>query len=247
MLSVKEVEDGNGNGIFAREDLVSQVTEWIRQRIFSGEFPTGGNLSSEGKLAAQLGVSRNVMRESMRNLRMQGLIEMSQGRRPRVKTEDSVALAQTLETLLRGSRMSLLHLAQARLVLEPGIAGVAARAARTESVKEMADLVDQLQAATTIEDRVKIDFQFHRLLAQATGNPMLVSVVDLLSAPLRSFQKENYGHSDPSHAVREHRSIVDAVSRHDAEAARAAMLLHLQSGFSDLEGSINCRTDSFAP
>ncbi len=231
--------DEKGNGLFARKDLVSQVTDWIRQRIFSGEFQTGSCLSSESALATELGVSRNVMRESMRNLRMQGLIEMSQGRRPRVKAADSVAVAQTLEAMLRGSESSLLHLMQARLVLEPGIAAVAAQTGRTELLKPMADAIDQLQTANNVEDRVNFDVRFHRLLAEVTGNPVLASIMDSIGAMLRSYQEETYSHVDASHAVREHRSILDAISRRDAEGARAAMLNHLQGGFRDLAA---CRT-----
>src|SRR5262245_56895654 len=83
--------------------LVEQVLEQLRGRILSQDYAAGAELPPEGTLAATLGVSRTVVREAMRILRAQGLVEVSQGRRPRVKPPDSQAAVDTFGMLLQRS------------------------------------------------------------------------------------------------------------------------------------------------
>ncbi|HOX02206.1 MAG TPA: FadR/GntR family transcriptional regulator [Candidatus Paceibacterota bacterium] len=219
---------------FGRKDLVSQVTDWIREQILSGAFGVGSELPAEGSLATQLGVSRNVMRESMRNLRMQGLIEISQGRRPRVKPADPIAVTNTLEALLRRSNNSFLHLMQVRVPLEVEIAALAAQHVTPDDLARLAALIEDLKANRSLEEWIDADVAFHQFLAQATGNPIFLLIMDSIRSLLRTFQENTYSHVDTSHAVQGHTNILRAIQRQDSQGARTAMLNHLQDAFQDL-------------
>ena len=110
MAVQKKLLSGRDRKKFARVDLVSNVTDWIRREILSGNLSVGNKLPAEGKLADEFGVSRNVVREAMRNLRSMGLIEISQGRAPRVKASDPETAIIAMESLLRDSENRLIHL-----------------------------------------------------------------------------------------------------------------------------------------
>ena len=75
-------------GPLPRLDLVQEVTERLREQILAGAFDADRSLPPEGQLGQALGVSRTVIREAMRILAAQGLVEVSQGRTPRVKPAD---------------------------------------------------------------------------------------------------------------------------------------------------------------
>ena len=72
----------------------------MREQIVSGEFASGGTMPPEGKLCETMGVSRTVIREAMRMLGAQGLVEVSQGRRPRVRPADPQTVVETFGTYL---------------------------------------------------------------------------------------------------------------------------------------------------
>ena len=108
--------------------LVEQTVAVLREQIVSGNFTAGGPLPSQGELCVELGVSRSVIREAMRTLQSQGLIEVSQGRRPTVLPAGPAAAIETLSTLVERSQVSLLQLLEVRQPLEVEIAAKANKA-----------------------------------------------------------------------------------------------------------------------
>ncbi len=214
---------------FERVDLVAEVTEWIRQQIFSGVYQVDTQLPSEGKMASQFGVSRNVMREAMRNLRTLGLVETSQGRRPRVKVADLESAKVPMEYLLRSSGNSLQDLLEVRVPLETEMAVLAAQRADDTIIKRLEGAIDSLEKSRTQEQRIAADIAFHNLLAEATGNAVFTLILGTVSGLLETFHKlKTFHRSRREVTVREHRDILDAIKRGDKEAARAAMVKHLE-------------------
>jgi DNA-binding FadR family transcriptional regulator len=108
----------------AARPLVEQVVDSLRERIVSASYQATGELPPQHDLCRELGVSRTVVREAMQRLQSQGLIELSQGRRPRIRPASHGAIADNLQVLMRRSAASLLHLAEVRLPLEAEIAGL---------------------------------------------------------------------------------------------------------------------------
>ena len=208
-----------------RGDLVRGAVEQLRAFVLSR--PGDEELPSEADLAQRLGVSRTVLREAMKHLQAQGLVQLSQGRRARVRPADPRATIETLDVLLRRSEGSLLHLVEVRRPLEAEIVELAARRATPEALAEAEAAIDAQEKASTLEARIEADLAFHRALAKATGNPVFVLLLDALAGLMRASRRTSLGKYGNRIPVEHHRAILEAVRRRDPAAARAGMLGHL--------------------
>jgi DNA-binding FadR family transcriptional regulator len=225
-------------------DLVQQVIEHLRGKIVSGSHPPGTTLPSEGDLARSLGISRTVIREAMRSLRSQGLIEMRQGARPRVARVDAGPSAEALRLLLQRSQFSLLQLTEARRPLESAIARHAASRASADQIAALETAIDELRRAKNLDARVAADVRFHNLLAVASGNPVFTVLLETLGRLLVASRKRTIRAAGPEPAIIGHTAILAAVARHDPDAAEAAMLDHLAWAEQDIRAAANVRPSS---
>ena len=123
--------------MFKRPDLVESVCEHLRTEILNGTFAPGSALPSEAELAEAYHVSRRVIRETLRVLSTQGLVELSQGRKPIVRHADNNAAIDTLRVSLERSSASLLHLFEARRPLEIESVALAAQRALMKILKTL--------------------------------------------------------------------------------------------------------------
>jgi len=215
--------------------LADTVLSRLTEHIVMGDFGADGSLPSQGELAASFGVSRTVIREAMRGLCAQGLVEVSQGRAPRVKPPDSTATIASLRLLLRRNRATLRHLMEVRGPLESEIAEVAAKRANDEHVRQLHRAAHDLAAASTLEARIEADVRFHRILSEATGNPVFVLLLETMAEFLSESRSKTLTHSGVEKALAGHRAILRAVEGRAGEEARAAMQEHLRSAARDLQ------------
>ncbi|MDX1944173.1 MAG: FCD domain-containing protein [Pirellulaceae bacterium] len=219
------------------DNLVDEVVGRLKAHIVSGQLAAEAPLPSEGRLAESFRVSRTVVREAMRILRTQGLVEITQGRRPRVKRADPQATIESLDALLSRSTGSLAHLTEARRPLEIEIAGLAAERATAEQLESLAGANRELAAATSLEQAVIGDVRFHRLLAEATGNPIFVLVLETIAQLLLESRRRTIAASGQALALEEHQKILATIVARDALAARAAMAQHMRLIERDLAGA----------
>jgi GntR family transcriptional regulator, transcriptional repressor for pyruvate dehydrogenase complex len=219
-----------------RIDLVREVSERLREQIIAGAFDADGAIPSEGQLGQTLGVSRTVIREAMRSLAAQGLVEVSQGRQPRVKPADPQTVVDTFNTYVRRGDHSLLDLVEVRRPLEAAIAALAAQRATPADIERLEDAFRQQTAARTKLRRVETDIFFHDLLAKATGNPIFNLLLDAVGGLMRRSREETLVHKGVERSLAGHRAILAAVKLHDPEAARQAMLEHFVNAEQDLQG-----------
>jgi GntR family transcriptional regulator, transcriptional repressor for pyruvate dehydrogenase complex len=211
-----------------RATLVEQVVERVRDGVFRGEFPPGSELPAEGTLARTMGVSYTVIREAMRTLRTYGLVEISQGRRPRIKPVGPDAVRQTLDAMLRRAQSSIRELTELRRPLECEIAALAAGRATPAETQQMADAVERQARAATLDEQIEIDIQFHVLLARAAGNVLFELVMSSVWDLLWESRRRTISQVGVAHALTGHREVLDAVRHHDVEAARQAMRRHIE-------------------
>ncbi len=210
-----------------RTALVDHVVEEVRQAIVRGDYPVGGELPAAEKLAIGFGVSMTVIREAMRVLRSQGLVEVFQGKRPLVAATDSTATVSMLgQSLGRAGRME--DLMQVRWVLEVAIAAIAAEKATPEHLVRLAATVDEMRDGTTVDRQVDADVQFHRVLAEATGNPLFPILLQSLEALLREFRRQAIEVRGVRSGIKEHAAVLEAVRSRDPQAAREAMIRHMK-------------------
>ena len=211
----------------APRSLVNEATESLRCYVLDGHLASGDEFPSQGQLCEELGVSRSVIREAMKTLQSQGLIEISQGRLPRVLPAEPTAVIDTLGMLMRRSDISLLQLVEVRRPLELEIAELAARRAEQKHIAELRESVDALHHADDLATQVSADVRFHKTLADASGNPLFGIVLDVFAQLLHESRRRTLAQSGKNVALSYHRRILSAVEERDAVKARDLMSKHM--------------------
>jgi GntR family transcriptional repressor for pyruvate dehydrogenase complex len=199
----------------------------VREAILRGDYPVGSDLPAAERLVDAFGVSMTVIREAMRVLRCHGFVEVWQGRKPRVAAADSRAALSTLELTL-GRIGSMQDLMQVRWLLEVEIAALAAEKATPDQIESLTAEVNELRDGTTVERQIDADVRFHRILAEATGNPLFPILIKSLEQLLRELRRRTLLASGVLSGVSEHVDIVKAICARDPQAARQAMAAHMR-------------------
>jgi DNA-binding FadR family transcriptional regulator len=217
-----------------RFDLVQEVVSRLREQIIAGVFGSNGAIPPEGQLGKSLGVSRTVIREAMRCLAAQGLVEVSQGRQSRVRPADPQTVIDTFNTYLQREDHSLLDLVEVRRPLETAMAALAAERASDADIERLEKSILAQKAARSKAARIEEDICFHDLLAEATGNPVFHLLLKAVGGLMRRSRQETLARTGIDRSLAGHQTILAAVVRHDPEAARQAMLEHLTHAEHDL-------------
>jgi GntR family transcriptional repressor for pyruvate dehydrogenase complex len=218
---------GRGSGV------THEAIETIRELIASGEWGPGTRLPREADLAAQLGLSRNSLREAVRALSLARVLEVRQGDGTYVSSLEASELLEptSLATNLLQGR-TVLELFEVRRMLEPEAAALAALRADDSTKAALRRELDRMYAAGDRADElVEADAAFHDVLGNAPGNAVLRSL--LLSLSTRTVRARLWhGMADRmalDKARAEHTNIYDAIVAGDADLARAATLLHIST------------------
>jgi DNA-binding FadR family transcriptional regulator len=219
----------------AGRNLVAGAVESIRNRILRGRLAAGSQLPSQGQLCADLGVSRSVVREAMQILQSQGLIEISQGKRPRVLPAGPQAAIGTLSTLIERTEVSLVKLLEVRRPLEVEIAGLAALRGDPRHFEQLRAAVDELSNSDDFDGEIAADMRFHKALAESSGNPLFGILLDVLAEMLRESRRLTLRRSGVEMALMHHERILAAVTDGDQDRARAAMADHMAQTLCDIE------------
>jgi GntR family transcriptional repressor for pyruvate dehydrogenase complex len=232
-LSLQDVEPAD------RSSVLGSVIERLEGLIFDGLEP-GDALPSEGKLAEALGVSRLTVREASRSLEARGLLEISKGRRPRVAAPSSSLVGDFFQVAVRRDPRALLELLEVRRALEVHVAALAAKRAGKGDLADMEMSIAAMRAAGQEFERFHTaDVRFHENLAAASGNRLLVLLIEAFAEPLRASRRRSFaGHQARGggidDVIEQHQAILDAVQARDPKRAAQAMRDHLEQTEKDL-------------
>jgi GntR family transcriptional repressor for pyruvate dehydrogenase complex len=219
--------------------LTDGAIERLRDLIRAGELPPGSRLPPEQKLAEQLGLSRNSMREAVKALEMVRVLDSRPGDGTYVT---SLAPRLLLEGL--GSAIdllqddTLLEVMQIRQMLEPSATAAAVAHITGEHLAELARLLECMRrTADDAEQMVQYDMEFHRVIVGAVGNESLTSVLDGLSGrTARARVWRGLIEADSATVTQaEHQAIYDALASADPDLARAAAMVHVNTSRKWLE------------
>ena len=213
--------------------VTEEAIEKIRERIVSGAWGAGDRLPRESELAAELGLSRNSLREAVRALSQLRVLEVRQGDGTYVSSlEPGLLLESTgfVSHLLLGE--TEIELYEVRRILEAAAAALAAGRIDQNERAELAEILDRMRRARTVEELVEADVAFHAVIAQAAGNAVLASLLASLSTRTMRVRLWHGRAADGAldETREEHRRIYDAILAGDAELARAAATAHIASG-----------------
>jgi len=216
--------------------LYEQIVEQVEESILKGRLKPGERLPAERDLAQDFGVSRTAVREAIKTLREKGLVEAYSGRGTFVTSGTSQAFRQSLDLMVRiNPQEGLLHLAELRQMLEPEIAARAATRIDEQLLATMQEAVAQMDAYLEDPDGyVEADLDFHLALAEAVGNPLILSLLDSIVGLLRAQRMRIFKvEGGPERGQFHHKRILAAIEKHDGETAREAMRAHLMQVLED--------------
>src|SRR6266536_6164558 len=223
-----------------RTSVVDSVIDQLEGLIFGGLEP-GEAFPSEGQLAEALGVSRLSVREATRTLEARGLLEIRQGRRPTIAAPNGAVVGDFFKTAVRRDPRALLDLLDVRRALEVHIAVLAARRATKSDIADMEMSINVMRAGEDESEAFHAaDVRFHENLAAASGNRMLVFLIEAFADPLRESRLRSFaGHrargGGIDDVIQQHQAILDAVKARSPKAAAEAMRYHLRQTESDLK------------
>jgi GntR family transcriptional repressor for pyruvate dehydrogenase complex len=210
--------------------LYEQMAQRIREQILDGLLSTGDKLPNERSLAEQFGVSRTVVREAIKTLKSQGLVEVRPGLGTFIIDDTGETLKRSFGLLMSiGKQASIEDIIAIREMLEPEIAAMAASQAIPEDIDKLEHTVKLMDAnIDDIPQYTHLDHSFHLTLAQATQNTVLphliASIVDLLQELRKRLSEVDGARERGQH---HHRQIIEAIKRQNPVQAKKAMQDHL--------------------
>jgi GntR family transcriptional regulator, transcriptional repressor for pyruvate dehydrogenase complex len=209
--------------------LSAQIAEQLQLAIFSGAIVEGERLPPERELVERFGASRASVQEAVHQLELQGLVTIRRGSNGGafVTKPDFAKVTTMLQTMIRANRFDVAALYQARLLIEPGVAEIAARVAGAENVAALRGAIASSKLRFDRGERTHpVSHHFHYLLARAAGSDLLVMLVSSLLS-VREAQRILRRPSSDRIRICAHEAIVYAIERGDAEAAKRATTDHL--------------------
>jgi GntR family transcriptional regulator, transcriptional repressor for pyruvate dehydrogenase complex len=212
------------------DPLPAQVEQEILGLILRGELVRGAKLPPEREIAAHHGVSRNVVREAINRLAAMNIVDVRHGAGTFVASLDMDSLVEPLEFAVRLDSATVETLLEARLILEPPIARLAAKRAQPGTLQELDKRVAESARATHDPSRfLEIDIEIHRVIVRMAGNPFLIRLMDSLGRLARSGRE--FTNIDPrmrATALRDHERIAAALRASDEDGSGRAMQRHLE-------------------
>ncbi|SOE14797.1 transcriptional regulator, GntR family [Streptomyces sp. 2323.1] len=212
--------------------VTDEAIEKIKGMIVSGALRPGDRLPKESELAAELGLSRNSLREAVRALSLIRILDVRQGDGTYVTSLDPTLLLEAMSFVVDFHRDdTVLEFLAVRRILEPAATAMAAGRIPVEELDALEAQLNALGPAPSVEDLVACDLEFHRGIVAASGNSVLCSLLEGLSGPTtRARVWRGLTQKDAvTRTLTEHRAILGALRDRDAEAARAWATVHIAS------------------
>jgi DNA-binding FadR family transcriptional regulator len=201
------------------------VIDRLRSQITSGGWPVGTKIPTEPELVAQLGVARNTVREAVRALAHNGLLDIRQGSGTYVVATSELAAVMQRRFADADTR----HVAELRAALEATAARLAADRRTTQDLEHLDDALvarDDAWRSGSAEAFVDADTAFHLVVVAASHNPVLTDLYADLVEVVRDFLRADIGPElDEDHHV-DHARLVEAIRAGDAGLAAAEAASH---------------------
>lgn len=217
----------------APRKLYQTIAEKIAQSIREGRFPPGSRLPSERDLADEYQVSRPTIREAMIALEIREMVEPRHG--------SGIYVTQSAEASGKQPELDVgaFELIEARILFEGEAAALAAATVTSDQLAELERLLGEMADEPAGRAAFDADRQFHLLIAEATGNSLVRSVIEMLwdvreGSPLCVNMFARAQREGVTPRADEHRLIFEALRKGDPQAARDTMRAHLSRVTQDL-------------
>ena len=209
------------------DEIVGQVKE----ALFTGKLRVGDRLPPERELAEKFEASRASVREALRSLEQEGVIQIRKGVNGGIFVVDldHRPVAKSLRTLLELRKISIHHISEARLIFEPEAARLAAQRAKPEDLQQLEEVIQKMGEAVGRRELPRShDLMFHQLIARAAANPIL----EMLAGSMLEVASKAITELQPSlatlrHVLRSHENIFEAIRDRNPELAFQTMYEHI--------------------
>lgn len=221
--------------VLASASLREQVIGLLEERVLYGEWVPGTRIPAESELCAQLGVSRSVVRDAMRELAARGLVSIRQGIGTVVAEASDAAYCDAAFLLLLRADVTVHQAAETRAAIEVAVAGIAAKARKDHDLTSLREHFGTVAAAAKARDMplaLEADLRFHLAILEATHLPVLITLLRPMHRIIwiTSLPPQAEGDSGPDGAhyydVELHRGVLEALEAGDGELARERMRAH---------------------
>ena len=215
--------------------LADGVLAALSQALLDGRLKPGEALPSEATLAARFSVSKQVIREAVRELAALGAVQIGQGRATRVvEMTDAQPLARFWRFAVGSTRERLAEAVELRQILEPQVARLAAQHATPDGVAALQDALGKMEKALgDVRAWISADLDFHEQLSRMSGNRLVRLQVQglrpVLEEVLKHFNSAQRSKADWQRTFARHQRVADAVTARDGVGAQAAMLKHFEA------------------
>jgi GntR family transcriptional repressor for pyruvate dehydrogenase complex len=206
------------------------IYEAIEQRIMSGQLKSGDLLPTEGDLAAKFGINRSTLREGIRLLEQSGLVQRRSAKRLYVTLPHMTDLASRASRALRLHQVTFKELWEASMATEPVACRYAAERITAGEIIALEENLHAMKAAIgNTEESVRLDIEFHDIIAQASRNRALILArepISLLFMPAGKIILARLHTED--RVVDAHHMIIQAFKRHQPRRAETWMRKHIE-------------------
>lgn len=205
-----------------------QVSKQLRQSIFNEEYQPGQKLPNERALAEIFDVSRIIIREAIWDLKRSGLVEIKRGAQGGAFVQEMRhdAVTSVMADVLSMTKARPADIMEVRLLLEPTVAALAAKRATKNDIQGMRDFLEPIPEAQT-DEYVRWQIGFHRLVANASHNPLYDLLVNILLDFAEDMILSLKVNDRVYHDTKTHPALLEKISQSDAPAARNLFKEHL--------------------
>ena len=214
------------------QTLPQQIAASIRDSILDGSLGAGDRLPSEEAMAEMYGCSRPTVREALGTLRADGVLTSARGRGGGYRVAElspaalGAAVGEVISLSLGMKTLDYGQLFAVRFDLELRAAATAAQVRTDADLETLRAILPEDPGELPVEAALAVDIAFHRALAEASHNPLLIGFAGATATAFRRFSEE-VQEVDPPRVLDGIAEVVDAVAAQDPDASREAMRHHL--------------------
>lgn len=212
------------------DDILSMIT-------IENKFLPGDKLPNEMEFSEELNVSRTTLREAIRILVANGILEVKRGKGTFVKKDIDLANNMKLFNSLSNARINAKDLYEMRLIFEPAAAYYATIRASDTELKRILDYGKQIEKEILLKkDRTDVEQKFHKSIAKATHNEFMDKLMPVIFQAINKgvllSQKNEQVEKD---TINDHKLIMDFMKSRDPDGAKSAMRVHILHAMKGLE------------
>lgn len=209
---------------------IQKVIDYLRDMLYTGRLRSGDKMPSERKLSEDLGISRSYVRMAVQKLEFYGIIQTQPQKGSVVMDIPSDQLESLLSDMFKVSRYDFSSLVDVRLLLETEAVRLSALNRTEDDLLAMESAMIECERFFGTEQRVAKDYAFHQSLVHGAHNPVISSLLLVITPDVLKYYQKYKVCSVPVEAVKqEHRSLLEHIRNRNPEQAVAQLRNHLDS------------------